>query len=55
MAAIITAVGDDGVVALSTFYPGKLPGYLADREGNATVIPYAEKPTPGHWNWPPRV
>lgn len=18
-------------------------------------VPYAEKPTPGHWNWPPRT
>jgi hypothetical protein len=18
-------------------------------------VPYAEEPTPGHWNWPPRV
>lgn len=19
------------------------------------VVPFAEEPTPGHWNWPPRV
>lgn len=61
VAAIITAV-DDGRVTLSVFGPNEAPGYLRVRTiyGDDTSpftqwVPFAEEPTPGHWNWPPRI
>ncbi|AZV00748.1 hypothetical protein SEA_KIKO_21 [Gordonia phage Kiko] len=58
IAAIITEVVDDqGSVKLSCFYPGTVPGYaMVDGPGlpRTEVIPFAETPTPGYWNWPPR-
>lgn len=55
-AAIITEVGSDqpgavykpaGAVGLCVLNPG---GMFFNRD-----VPFAEEPTPGHWNWPPRV
>lgn len=52
-AAIITAVPDFamerslGIVSLAVLNPEGL--YFN------TSVPFAEEPTPGHWNWPPRV
>lgn len=46
-AAIITAVNDDGTVGLCVLNP---TGQFFN-----TSVPGAETPTPGHWNWPPRV
>lgn len=49
-AAIITEVSAarrEGIVALAVLNPNGMffnPG-----------VPFAEEPTPGHWNWPPRV
>lgn len=48
VAAIITGVHEDGV-SLTVFQPGHLPGYVI------LHVPFAEAPTPGHWNWPPRT
>lgn len=55
IAAVITAVHEGGV-NLTTFTPGKPCGYVAVGPGNLlAVVAFAETPTPGHWNWPPRV
>lgn len=60
LAAIITAVHDGGV-NLTAFMPGSQPGYIADGPAGsavkppASVVPFAEGPTPYHWNWPPRT
>lgn len=45
--AMITAVYDDGTVALKVFY----------RTGifDCDHIPFSDEPERGHWNWPPRV
>jgi hypothetical protein len=51
LAAIITRVWDNGSdVALTIFNPW--PGIAG-----GDSFPHApdDKPTPGHWNWPPRV
>ncbi|QWS68186.1 hypothetical protein SEA_VANLEE_69 [Gordonia phage VanLee] len=48
-AAIITEVGHgplEGDVGLCVLNP---TGQFFNRD-----VPYAETPTPGHWNWPPR-
>ncbi|QAU06236.1 hypothetical protein SEA_RICKMORE_1 [Gordonia phage Rickmore] len=44
--AIITEVKENGVVSATVFQPQGM--YFND-------LPFAEVPTPGHWNWPPRV
>lgn len=54
-AAIVTEVFADDAVALTVFNTGRLPGYLGDSAGEPYRIPFAAKPTPGYWNWPPRV
>ncbi|UVK59284.1 hypothetical protein SEA_PHEROBRINE_1 [Gordonia phage Pherobrine] len=46
-AAIITEVHEDKKVGLCVLNP---TGQFFNRE-----VPFAEEPTPGHWNWPPRV
>ena len=45
-AAIITQVNTDGTVGLCAVNPTGL--FFHER------CPFAEAPTPGHWNWPPR-
>lgn len=47
-AAIITQVSDDvrGEVGLMVMSP---TGTFFN-----TKVPFADVPTPGHWNWPPR-
>lgn len=45
-AAIITSVKDDNVVSLAVVNP---TGLFFNED-----LPYAETPTPGHWNWPRR-
>lgn len=49
-AAIITGIAPDesGWVSLAVVNPS---GLFFQSEG----VPFAEEPTPGHWNWPPRV
>jgi hypothetical protein len=55
IAAVITAVHDnfgtdkhpETRVDLFALYP--------NGTSHKTNIPFAEEPTPGHWNWPPRV
>jgi hypothetical protein len=56
VAAIITGVHEDGV-NLTVFEPGRLPGYVSmvSEPGTPAVVPFAEVPTPWHWNWPPRM
>lgn len=57
IAAMVTAVQSNGV-KLSSFLPGFPPGYLSNGPHGgapAAVIPFAESPTPGRWNWPPEV
>ncbi len=46
-AAIVTAVGGDGMVSLAVMNPNGL--YFN------TAVPFSESPEPGHWSWPPRV
>lgn len=55
-AAIITEIGSDqpaadlkseGAVGLAVLNP---TGFFFNRD-----VPFAEQPTPGCWNWPPRV
>lgn len=46
-ASIITEVHDNQTVGLCVLNP---TGQFFNRE-----VPFAEEPTPGHWNWPPRV
>ena len=46
-ASIITQINPDGTAELATFGPNSL--YFQH------AIPMAEAPTPGCWNWPPRV
>lgn len=46
-AAVITEVAEDGSVGLAVLNP---TGFFFNRG-----VPFAEAPTPGHWNWPPRV
>jgi hypothetical protein len=45
-AAIIAEVHDDGTCNVVVFNPS---GLFFNR------VPFSEEPTPGHWNWPPRV
>lgn len=45
-AAIITAVDQDGVVALCVMNP---TGYFFNQD-----VVHSETPHPGCWNWPPR-
>lgn len=48
LAAIVTAAYGTDRVSLVAFDPtgAQLP---------VLAVPYAENPTPGHWNWPPRA
>lgn len=46
-AAVITSVGVLGQVSLAVLNP---TGMFFNE-----CVPFAETPTPGHWNWPPRV
>lgn len=60
IAAMITGVHEGGV-NLTIFPPGRLPGYIGVGPRGSTVgvdaavVAFADEPTPGHWNWPPRV
>lgn len=54
-AAIITAVLPDGSVNLVLFLSGVGAQPVYDDRGEAANVQYADKPTPGCWNWPPRV
>lgn len=45
-AAIITEVHEGGVCSVTVFNP---TGLFFNK------VPFAEVPTPGHWNWPPYV
>jgi hypothetical protein len=45
-AAIIAEVHEDGEVTVVVLNP---TGLFFNR------VPFAAEPTPGHWNWPPRV
>jgi hypothetical protein len=49
MAAIISEVDELGTVTLAIFNP-QSSGVSYKRH-----VAYAEVPTPGHWNYPPRV
>lgn len=42
---LATATGQ--FVSLLVLYP--------NGSSNKAKVPYAEEPTPGHWNWPPRT
>lgn len=59
LAAIITAVHPDNHVNLTVFAPNRVPGWITlGQKGTpeeTPLIPYAEEPTLGHWNWPPRA
>jgi hypothetical protein len=46
-AAIVTEVWPEGYVSLCVVNPTGL--FFKE------ALPFAEEPTPGHWNWPPRV
>jgi len=46
-AAIVTKINGDGTAELATFGPNSL--YFQHS------VPMSEAPTPGHFNWPPRV
>jgi hypothetical protein len=46
-AAVVTEVYPDTGVGLCVLNP---TGMYFDRN-----VPFAETPTPGHWNWPPYV
>jgi len=48
-AAIITAIADEAeqIVALAVMNPTGVFFPVA--------VPHADEPTPGHWNWPPRI
>lgn len=52
-AAIITGLwnSDEGTVRLHIFTPH---GDAEDPIPEDGAYPYAETPTAGHWNWPPR-
>lgn len=49
--AIITGLWDRDDVHLNIFTPY---GHAEDPIPEDGAYPYAESPTPGHWNWPPR-
>ncbi|NKT17598.1 hypothetical protein GS909_07045 [Rhodococcus hoagii] len=59
IAAIVTAVHPDHCVELTVFQPGTAPGWVTlgpkGTPDETPLIPFAEQPTPGHWNWPPRA
>lgn len=46
-AAVVTEVGEDGVVGLCVLNP---TGQFFTQG-----VRFAATPTPGHWNWPPRA
>lgn len=46
-AAVVTEIGENGEVGLAILNP---TGMFFTRR-----VPFADKPTPGCWNWPPRV
>lgn len=48
-AAIITTVAEDPTVYVGLAVLNPTGMFFNER------VPYAETPTPGHWNWPPRV
>lgn len=45
-AALVTFVDPGGVTSLAVFSTNGM--YYLE------LAPHADKPTPGHWNWPPR-
>lgn len=46
-AAVVTQVGEDGMVGLAILNP---TGMFFNPE-----VPYSETAHVGHWNWPPKV
>jgi hypothetical protein len=56
IAAKVTAVHEDGTVDLILFPPHHLHGRMGVTVGRvAMATPDGATPTPGCWNWPPRV
>ncbi|WNM67311.1 hypothetical protein SEA_WYBORN_68 [Arthrobacter phage Wyborn] len=53
-AAIVTRVLPDGRVNLDLRKPFGMDDERLDT-AHPGVYDFAEQPTPGHWNWPPRV
>lgn len=51
--AIITAVNDDGTVALHVFF-GDGERHEGIHDAGRLTVPYSEEPKAGHWSWPPR-
>lgn len=56
LAAMITGVkGCDPELERDGCPHASLHVYYGNGTSNKEDVPYAETPTPGHWNWPPRV
>jgi hypothetical protein len=55
IAAIITAVRAAGPVPEHGVPYVDLFAIYPNGTSHKSDIPFAEDPTPGHWNWPPRV
>ncbi|MEV6449653.1 hypothetical protein [Amycolatopsis sp. NPDC051716] len=47
VAAIVTGSHPGNAADLYVIYP--------NGTSNKSLVPWAPEPTPGHWNWPPRV
>lgn len=57
-AAIITEISRREYRSPDSDAPGALVGLCVLNPTGQFFncnVPYAEEPTPGHWNWPPRV
>lgn len=55
IAAIITAVHDDDPVPEHGVPYVDLFAIYPNGTSNKPNAKFAEEPTPGHWNWPPRI
>ncbi|MGW5519119.1 hypothetical protein [Nocardia africana] len=56
IAAIITGVREVQYdPTLPVTFEADLFAIYPNGTSHKTSIPFAEEPTPGHWNWPPRV
>lgn len=47
LAALVTGVSDHTTLHLRVF--------TSNGDFVKTLVPSAQEPTPGHWNWPPRA
>lgn len=47
VAAIVTGIHPAAAADLFVIYP--------NGTSHKEMVPWASEPTPGHWNWPPRV